>query len=140
MASAPTIHNSSPNHCQRSTSDTPSRSPLQTTDHEDTDFAFGHHLSLPVDSHGQETEIVFPTHYSWTADHGEAGGVAAASGGVGGARERGGESDGEGREGDREGERGVGLPVEVELSIDSLALNEDLEEVVPTPSNRDRTG
>ena len=108
-------HPSSPNFPPHSREDTLSRSPLQLTDHEDTDFACSHHLSLPVDSHDQDTEIVFPRHYSWTADHGEAsGGGESADGGAGGRR-RGG------------GGRGIHLQLEqngttLQLSIDSPDL------------------
>ena len=69
-----TVNTSTANAPQASSS--PSPSPLQTTDKEDTDFAFGHHLSLPVDSDGHDTEVVFPRHYSWTTDHGEVGGAS----------------------------------------------------------------
>ena len=58
----------------------PSPSPLQTTEQEDTDFAFGHHISLPVDSEGRDSEVVFPRHLSWTTDHGEVGGGASGTG------------------------------------------------------------
>ena len=101
-----TGHPSSPDLPPRSRDGhSPSPSPLQTTDHEDTDFACSHHLSLPVDSHDQDTEIVFPRHYSWTADHGE-----AAGGDDRGERRRGG--------------RGIHLQLEqngttLQLSIDS---------------------
>ena len=75
-----TVHTSTPNVPQDSS---PSPSPLQTTEQEDTDFAFGHHLSLPVDSQGHDSEVVFPRHYSWTADHGEVSGATGGGGGGG---------------------------------------------------------
>ena len=111
-----TAHTSSPNLQPGSTSNTPSRSPLQTTDQEDTDFAFGHHLSLPVDSHDQETEIVFPRHYSWTADHGEPGDVASG-GGVGG------ETEG--------GNGGRGIRLQVEQNGTTLQVSMDLHNILP---------
>ena len=76
-----TLHTSTPNVPGQGSS--PSPSPLQTTEQEDTDFAFGHHLSLPVDSEGCDSEVVFPRHYSWTADHGEVGGASGSGGGGG---------------------------------------------------------
>ena len=81
-----TLHTSTPNVPGRGStpSSSPSPSPLQTTEQEDTDFAFGHHLSLPVDSEGRDSEVVFPRHYSWTADHGEVGGASGSGSGSGG--------------------------------------------------------
>ena len=123
-----TGHTSSPNVTRRSmsNSDTPSRSPLQTTDQEETDFAFGHHLSLPVDSNGQQTEVVFPRHYSWTADHGEAVGVpgGGANREAAGGRER----DERGGEGRGRGGRGLRLRLEgnsttLQMSMDSPDVN-----------------
>ena len=119
-----TGHTSSPNVTRRSlsNSDTPSRSPLQTTDQEETDFAFGHHLSLPVDSNGQQTEVVFPRHYSWTADHGEAVGVP----GGGANREAAG-----GRERDERGGggRGRGLRLRLEGNSTTLQVSMDSPDV-----------
>ena len=83
-----TLHTSTPNvpgQVSTSPSPSPSPSPLQTTEQEDTDFAFGHHLSLPVDSaEGRDSEVVFPRHYSWTTDHGEVAGASGSGGGGGG--------------------------------------------------------
>ena len=79
-----TIHTSTPNVPSHGSGTSPS--PLQTTEQEDTDFAFGHHLSLPVDSEGRESEVVFPRHYSWTTDHGEVGGATGSGGGGHGIR------------------------------------------------------
>lgn len=110
-----TAHMSSPNLQPGSTSNTPSRSPLQTTEQEDTDFAFGHHLSLPVDSNGQETEIVFPRHYSWTSDHGE-----PFNGGGGGA--------GGGAEG---GNGGRGIRLQLEQNGTTIQVSMDLHNILP---------
>ena len=110
-----TAHMSSPNLQPGSTSNTPSRSPLQTTEQEDTDFAFGHHLSLPVDSNGQETEIVFPRHYPWTSDLTEPGGVANGGGGGGN----------EGGNGGRE------IRLQVEQNGTTIQVSMDLHNILP---------
>ena len=81
-----TLNTNTPNVPGRGVGSSPSPSPLQTTEQEDTDFAFGHHLSLPVDSEGRDSEVVFPRHLSWTADHGEVGGASGTGSGGHGIR------------------------------------------------------
>ena len=45
-------------------------SPHSHGEHDEEDFTYGHHLSLPVDSSHDENEIVFPVprQFSWTTD------------------------------------------------------------------------